>query len=104
MTTGIQRRANPGRNDPHAQAGRPAQAGRFPGAREGADAMTEITIRTRPGLAAWISFWVRGRQRELSALVYTAGDERARQYGWEVMESTGRFGFGARTYRDPRFN
>jgi len=66
--------------------------------------MTEITIRTRPGLATWISFWVRGRQRELSALVYAAGDERARQYGWEVMESTGRFGFGARTYRDPRFN
>jgi len=36
--------------------------------------------------------------------MHAAGDERARRHGWEVIESTGRFGFGARTYRDPRFD
>jgi hypothetical protein len=66
--------------------------------------MTEITIRTRASLVARISRWVRGRQRDLSTRVHAAGDERSRQYGWEVVESTGRFGFGARSYRDPRFN
>src|SRR5215813_7111566 len=36
--------------------------------------------------------------------MHAAGDERARRHGWEVIESTGRFGFGARTYRHPRFD
>jgi hypothetical protein len=65
--------------------------------------MTEITSRTRASLVAQISLWVRRCQRDLSDRVHAAGDERARHYGWEVMESTGRFGCGARTYRDPRF-
>jgi hypothetical protein len=66
--------------------------------------VTEITIRTRARLVARISGWVRRCQHELSARVHAAGDKRARQYGWEVMDSTGRLGFGARTYRDPRFD
>ena len=65
--------------------------------------MTEITTHTQAGLLTRLALWVRGRQRELSTRVHAAGDERARQYGWEVVESTGRFGFGARTYRNPRF-
>jgi hypothetical protein len=66
--------------------------------------MTKITIRTQAGIVAWVFLWVRRGQRELSARVHAAGDERARQYGWEVTERTGRFGFEMRTYRDPRFD
>jgi hypothetical protein len=66
--------------------------------------MTEIATRSRAGLTARITRWVRSYQRELSARAHAAADERARRYGWEVMESTGRFGFGTRTYRDPRFD
>jgi hypothetical protein len=48
--------------------------------------------------------WIGRRQRELSDRVHAAGDEYARQHGWEITKSTGRFGFGARSYRDPRFD
>jgi hypothetical protein len=66
--------------------------------------MTETTIGARGGVAARISAWISRRQGELSAQVHAAGDERARRHGWTVTETTGRFGFGARVYRDPRFN
>ena len=65
--------------------------------------MTESTIRTRAGIAARIWVWVRRCQRKLSARIHAAGDDRARRYGWNVTETTGRFGFEARSYRDPRF-
>ncbi len=65
--------------------------------------MTETTNRAQARIAARISMWVR-YQSELSNRVHAAGDEQAQRQGWEVMESTGRFGFGARTYRDPRFD
>jgi hypothetical protein len=66
--------------------------------------MTDTTIRTRTGIAARISAWVGRCQREVSARIHRAGDERARRYGWRVTETTGRFGFEARSYRDPRFD
>jgi hypothetical protein len=66
--------------------------------------MTETTIRTRTGIAARISVWVRRCQRRLSAWMHAAGDDRAQRYGWTVTETTGRFGFQARGYRDPRFD
>ena len=66
--------------------------------------MTESTIRTRAGIAARIPVWVRRAQRKLSARIHAAGDDRARRYGWNVTETTGRFGFQARSYRDPRFD
>ena len=66
--------------------------------------MTQITIHPRAGAVARASTWVRRRQGDLSDRVHAAADERARRYGWEVTGSTGRFGFGARTYRDPRFD
>jgi hypothetical protein len=66
--------------------------------------VTEITIRTRVGIAARISGWVGRRQRELSDRFHAAGDAAARQHGWTVTANTGRFGFGARSYRDPRFD
>jgi hypothetical protein len=66
--------------------------------------MTQITIHPRAGAVARISAWVRRRQGDLSNRVHAAADERARCNGWEVTRSTGRFGFGARTYRHPRFD
>jgi hypothetical protein len=66
--------------------------------------MTQITIHPRAGAVARISAWVRRRQGDLSNRVHAAADERARRYGWEVKRSTGRFGFGERMYRDPRFD
>jgi hypothetical protein len=66
--------------------------------------MTETTIYTRAGIAVRIRVWVRRRQRELSARIYAAGDVEAQGYGWTVTETTGRFGFSGRSYRDPRFN
>jgi hypothetical protein len=66
--------------------------------------MTETTTGAQGGTVARLAAWIGRCQRELSARIHRAGDERARRYGWEVKESTGRFGFGARTYRDPRFD
>ena len=65
--------------------------------------MTETTIRTRAGIATRISAWVRRCQHELSARIHAAADERARRHSWTVTETTGWFGFEARSYRDPRF-
>ena len=44
------------------------------------------------------------RQRELSDRMHAAGDARAASHGWTITKTTGAFGFGARTYRDPRFD
>ena len=66
--------------------------------------MTEITVQPRAGIVARSSAWVHRRKTAQSERVHAAGDERARRYGWEVTENTGRLGFGARTYRDPRFD
>jgi hypothetical protein len=66
--------------------------------------MTETTIRTRAGVVARISVWVRHRQHELSARIFAVTDDRARRYGWTITETVGRFGFGGRSYRDPRFD
>jgi hypothetical protein len=66
--------------------------------------VTDTTIRNRAGIAAPISAWVGHRQREVSARIHAAGDERARRHGWTVTETTGQFGFKARSYRDPRFD
>jgi hypothetical protein len=66
--------------------------------------VTQTTIRTRAGIAARISGRVRRRQRELSARIFAAADDRARRRGWTVTVTTGRFGFEARSYRDARFD
>jgi hypothetical protein len=66
--------------------------------------MTQITTRTRVGIAKRMSAWVYRRQRELSARIHATGDDRARRRGWTVTQTTGRFGFSGRSYRDPRFD
>lgn len=65
---------------------------------------TAITKVGQAGILAVASAWIGRRQRELSTRIHIAGDERARAFGWEVTQSAGRFGFGTRIYRDPRFD
>jgi hypothetical protein len=47
--------------------------------------------------------WIVRLQRQLSDRLFAKGDAFARGQGWEITKSTGRFGLGARIYRDPRF-
>ena len=47
--------------------------------------------------------WVPHLLRQLSDRVFAGGDAIARKNGWQITKTTGRFGFGARSYRDPRF-
>jgi hypothetical protein len=42
-------------------------------------------------------------QQRLSDRMHAKGDEFAQQAGWTTTTTTGRFGFGDRVYRDPRF-
>jgi hypothetical protein len=42
-------------------------------------------------------------QRYLSDRVHASGDALAREDRWAIAATTGRFGFGARSYRDLRF-
>ena len=62
--------------------------------------MTAITTAIAPrSLATWL-----GRKQEaLSTRLHGAGDSRMARRGLTVSSSTGRFGFGARTYRHPGF-
>lgn len=43
-------------------------------------------------------------QVELAGRIHAVGDAFALQAGWTLTRTTGRFGFGSRTYRDPRFD
>lgn len=66
--------------------------------------MTEAATRRCTGSAPRRLFgWVARFQQQLSNRVFADGDAFARERGWEITKTTGRFGFGARTYRDPRF-
>jgi hypothetical protein len=66
--------------------------------------LAKAAARKRAGIAARTCAWISRTQRELSDQVHAAGDDRARKHGWEVTKTTGRYGFGARRYRDPRFH
>lgn len=44
------------------------------------------------------------RVRRLSDRLHADGDAFAGQQGWTVTKASGRLEFGARTYRDPRFD
>lgn len=73
------------------------------------DAVTMIqTTEVTPGRPAMrrsrLLATLRRRQRHLSDRVHAAGDALAAGHGWTITQTTGTFGFGARTYRDPRFD
>ncbi len=66
--------------------------------------MTETTARRRAdGMPGRLTVRVARLQRQLSDRAHADGDAFARQHGWTITRTTGRLGFGARTYRDPRF-
>jgi hypothetical protein len=43
-------------------------------------------------------------QQEMSDRLHAKGDKLAAETGWTVTTPTGRLGFGARRYRNPRFD
>ena len=47
--------------------------------------------------------WITRLQQRLSNRVHAESDAFAEQAGWTTTKTAGRFGFGARVYRDPRF-
>jgi hypothetical protein len=63
-----------------------------------------LAAAARRSPAARISAWIGRRQQERSDRLHASGDKFAAEAGWTVTTSTGRLGFGARTYRDPRFD
>lgn len=66
--------------------------------------MTQATPRWGVGnMPRRLAAWVARLQRLLSDRMFAEGDAFAREQGWESTKSTGRFGFGTRIYRDPRF-
>jgi hypothetical protein len=59
---------------------------------------------TGAGLLRRIATAIGAWQENVSDRAHASGDARACAQGWTVTRSAGRFGFGARTYRDPRMN
>ena len=47
--------------------------------------------------------WITRLQQRLSNRVHAESDAFAEQAGWTTTKTAGRFGFGSRVYRDPRF-
>jgi hypothetical protein len=67
--------------------------------------MTDTT--TVPRIGSWprrLAERIATMQRRLSDRAHADGDAFAAERGWTVTAATGRFGFGARIYRDPRFD
>lgn len=66
--------------------------------------MTHVSVTRMLELATtWITGAIGSRQRNLSDQIHQSGDTLARGRGWDITATTGRCGFGGRTYRDPRF-
>ncbi len=70
--------------------------------------MTSVTTTrtapmTAPTIRRSLADWLARKQDGLSTRVHAAGDAAMAQAGLTVTASTGRFGFGARTYRHPGF-
>jgi hypothetical protein len=55
-------------------------------------------------LTARVKAWIAQRQHQFSDHLHADGDAFARERGWTITTTTGRFGFGGRVYRDPRFD
>jgi hypothetical protein len=62
------------------------------------------TPQAGPGFLLRICGLIGRWQQEVSDSIHAPGEKYAAEAGWAVTRSTGRFGFGARTYRDPRFD
>jgi hypothetical protein len=66
--------------------------------------ITQKASRRHPGHAfRRLAGWIARLQQQLAGLLFASRDAFAREHGWEITKTTGRSGFGARSYRDPRF-
>jgi hypothetical protein len=66
--------------------------------------MTQTAPRRDAGnMPNRLAGWIARLQRQLSDRLFAAEDAFAREHEWEITRTTGRFGFGTRSYRDPRF-
>ena len=63
--------------------------------------MAEIATRRRAGA---IGARIERLRRRLCDRMFAAGDAFAHEHRWTVATAPGRFGFGARIYRNPRFD
>ena len=73
-------------------------------AEEGAKPVTLVSATRMLKLATTrITAVVTSWPRHLSDRIHRDGDALARRQGWEIVTTTGRFGFSGRAYRDPRF-
>jgi hypothetical protein len=66
--------------------------------------MTQTATHRYPGDVPRLARWIARLKRHLSDRLFAGEDALAREHGWEITTSTGRFGLGARNYRDPRFS
>jgi hypothetical protein len=69
--------------------------------------MTDTTITypaVRPSVYRRTSDWIGRTQAEMSDHVHAEGDALAQVLGWSAAAGTGTFGFGDRTYHDPRWS
>jgi hypothetical protein len=66
--------------------------------------MTEYTQPATVSAGRRVADWIGAQQQAISDHAHARSDASAIAQGWTVTASTGRFGFGARTYRDPRFD
>jgi hypothetical protein len=64
--------------------------------------MTHTAPRRRPD-SVHRARWLARLRQQLSERIFADGDAFARENLWEITKTTGRWGFGTRTYRDPRF-
>ena len=62
-----------------------------------------VTSRHSSRLLSRLAAWTARSLERLFDGIHTGGDAIARENGWEIARATGRFGFGARIYHDPRF-
>jgi hypothetical protein len=66
--------------------------------------MTQTATRRQAGsVPRRLARWIARLQQQLSDSGFTDGDAFASEHGWQITKTTARFGFGARSYRDPRF-
>src|SRR5262245_49217772 len=67
--------------------------------------MTDMAAdRRAEGLTQRVSAWIARRQEQFSDHLHADGHALARDRGWTIITTTGRFGVGGRVYRDPRFD
>jgi hypothetical protein len=66
--------------------------------------MTEYMGAVPVSLARRVANWIGAWQQAVSDRAHAEGDAFAAAQGWTVTKSARRCGFGARTYRDPRFD